>query len=147
MTLNCIGVYYRPRCNIQRIDWLLDPTMSNPTVFTTIEELRALTNTQLEKVNKKDIMKIIQTDPNYGNSTGSVNNDPVFNRIVQMETNINASISNLKADLTKMVNDKDTAVRKELTDLRTILCNQQRFLEQMDAKQHNRNVMCLPRGR
>lgn len=110
--------------------------MANPDKPTTLEQLRALPRSRFDAIKKADIVDMILNSPVDGNSA-------VLDRIDKLSLDMGNKIDSIREDLNTKINAKETALRSEINDLRGVVSNQQRFMEQLDSRSRGQNLVIV----
>ena len=104
----------------------------------TIPELKKLQRNQLLRWTKEDLIEIILTSPEQSNE-----------QLSTLTTTLNEVISKV-TDLKRIINSPDSAINKKFLDLQSqvdqqaqIIAKQQRFLEMLDRKERENNLVIL----
>lgn len=106
----------------------------------TIEDLRVMSKKHINNnFNKAELVEMILAAP----QAPQAGHEVILQRIDKLSNDMNSRIDNLKLDLTVMIDQKNKALRNEVDDLKAVVSQQQRFLEQIDSKLRGQNLVVM----
>ena len=103
-----------------------------------VNELCTYTKQQLNNLKKDEIIEILLTG-----LPAQTGNEVVIQRIDRLSNEMNGKFDKLRTELKSEFDVKNTALQKEVDVLKQVMNNQQRFLEQVDSRLREKNLVMM----